>query len=108
MSMEPETIKAIVALVFAFLLVAFVVLQFKIAEPIELEAPEEKLPDGLEVLGKDLPIGFRFMKDGDVIEVVKGKCSKQCVYCGCEYPNKMPHCWKEHVIFKKITDGSEN
>lgn len=60
------------------LLAIFIYLQFKIFKV--------KYPDESEVLGKDLPIGFRFMKDGNVIEVAGGKCSDRCVYyrCGCE------------------------
>lgn len=179
--MEPETIKAIVALVFAFLLVAFVVLQFKITEPIELEAPEEKLPDESEsdkvehevgaivekngskcevvkssvgckfcflhnenretsclekctsservkyrddvifrlipdeseVMGKDLPVGFIFMKDGEVIEVVELEGCNKCIYESKEECNSLtaPICLgnrESPVIFKKVTDGSEN
>lgn len=75
---EPTWIKLIATLVFVAGIVWFVRLQFKIAEPIELEA-DEQLPDESEVFGKELPVGFRFMKDGEVIEVVEGK--GKCIDC---------------------------
>ena len=77
---ELTWIKLIATLVFVAGIVWFVRLQFKIAEPIELEA-HEQLPDESEVFGKELPVWFRFMKDGEVIEVVEGKCI-DCYYRG--------------------------
>lgn len=50
---------------------------FKVKKPIEIEAP---LPDESEVIGKDLPVGFRFMKDGKVLEVTE---HHNCI--GCTY-----------------------
>lgn len=50
-----ETAALILMLV---LLAVFIYLQFKIFKP--------KYPDEYEVLGKDLPIGFRFMKDEEL------------------------------------------
>ena len=40
------------------LLVVFIYLQFKIFKP--------KYPNDSEVVGKDLPVGFRFMKDREL------------------------------------------
>lgn len=76
---EPTLIKLIATLVFVAGIVWFVRLQFKIDEPIENK--EQQLPDESEVFGKELPVGFRFMKDGEVIEVVEGKCI-DCYYKG--------------------------
>ena len=50
-----ETAALILMLV---LLAVFIYLQFKIFKP--------KYPDESEVLGKDLPVGFRFMKDQEL------------------------------------------
>ena len=83
------------------LLVVFAYLQFKIFKP--------KYPDESEVLGKDLPVRFRFMKDGKVVRVVKSSsgCEK------CEYYNRptcpeSPECTPnkrkdgEYVNFKQV------
>ena len=51
--LEPTWIKLIATIVFVALILWFIRLQFKIAEPIELEAPEQ-LPDESEVIGKEL------------------------------------------------------
>ena len=45
---------------------------------------EKDIPDESEVIGRDLPVGFRFMKDGKVVEVVE-----QTIGCeGCIYAEK--------------------
>ena len=41
---------------------------------------ENDIPEESEVVGKDLPVGFRFMKDGKVVEVVEYVSCKHCVY----------------------------
>ena len=105
--MSNEEIKLIVTVVFAILCVTWICLQFKFAKPIELDA---KLPDEKDVIGKELPVWFRFMKDGEVIEVVEGKCI-DCCYKGSLKCNVIL-CMKSErstysndVIFKKVDDG---
>ena len=50
---EPTWIKLVATLVFVAGILWFVRLQFKIAKPIEIEAPEQ-LPEEFEVICKDL------------------------------------------------------
>lgn len=106
---EPTWIKLVATLVFVAGIVWFVRLQFKIAEPIELEA-DEQLPDESEVFGKELNVGFRFIKDGEVIEVVEGKCI-DCYYKGSLKCNVIlcvkseRPTYSNEVIFKKVDDG---
>ena len=85
------------------LLVVFIYLQFKIFKP--------KYPDESEVLGKDLPVGFRFVKDGKIVEVVAQKNCSLCVYYEeplvCTYPKNIycRYCRgvrNEGIIFKQV------
>ena len=106
---EPTWIKLVATLVFVAGIVWFVILQFKIAEPIEIES-HEQLPDESEVFGKELPVGFRFRKDGDVVEVTALKVCNGCVY-DCFIKEQHPWCsisfrptYNDSVIFKKVDD----
>ena len=111
---EPTWVKLVATLVFVAGIVWFVRLQFKIRKPIELES----LPDEKDVIGKDLPVGFRYSKDGHVVEVeFAGKISASCY--GCVYKkfgacNKYEHIClpsqrkdKNFIIFKKGEDHYE-
>ena len=62
---EPTWIKLVATLVFVVGIVWFVILQFKIAKPIELEAPEQ-LPDESEVFGI-LAMCDAFEEDGSMV-----------------------------------------
>lgn len=45
---------------------------------------EKPLPDESEVIGKDLPVGSLFLKDGEVVKVVNAEHGcKGCIY---KYP----------------------
>ena len=95
-----ETTALILMLV---LLAVFICLQFNIFKP--------KYPDESEVLGKDLPVGFRFMKDGNVVEVVITNCKcDKCAYnnkcIGFKSPECTPNKRKdgEWVIFKQVNE----
>ena len=106
--MEPTCIKLVATFVFVAGIVWFVILQFKIAKQIELEAPEQ-LPDESEVLGKELPVGFRFLKDGVIIEVEEGRRCYKCIYNSkCSPNNKCTKIerptYQDSVIFKKVSD----
>ena len=85
------------------LLVVFASLQFKIFKP--------KYPYESEVLGKDLPVGFRFMKNGKVV-ITNGKCDK-CAYnnkcIGFKSPECTPNKRKdgEWVAFKEVKQELE-
>lgn len=105
---EPTWVKLVAALVFVAGIVWFVRLQFKIAEPIEIES-HEQLPDESEVIGKELPVGFRFLKDGVIIEVAEGSRCYKCIYNGkCSPNNKCTKIerptYQDSVIFKKVSD----
>jgi len=71
---------------------------------------EKSLPDESEVIGKDLPVGSLFLKDGKVVEVVRSKYCVGCLYdsgVNCDYLN-MPICFGykrkkgDPVIFKYV------
>lgn len=78
---ELTWIKLGVLILFVGLIIWFVILQFKISKSISPKASEQ-LPDESEVLGKELPIGFRFIKDGDIIEIIEEGINdcKSCIY----------------------------
>ena len=103
--MEPTWIKLVAMLVFVVGILWFMILQVKIAKPIELEAPEQ-LPDESEVIGKELPVGFRFLKDGVIIEVAEDRRCYKCIYDGeCSPNNKCTKIerptYQDSVIFEK-------
>lgn len=41
---------------------------------------EKDISDESEVIGKDLPVGYQFMKDGKVVEVVGHRGCDGCLY----------------------------
>lgn len=55
---------------------------------------KKELPDESEVVGKELLVGSKFLKDGMIVKVVEGiKCS-QCVYSNSEcVGKKRPVCY---------------
>lgn len=101
---------ALAYIAFAILFCISICWIFKAKNPIEIEAP---LPDESEVIGKDLPVGFRFMKDGKVVDVVepdiKWHVCLECIYflsaSGCR---NSPLCQfskrinKDTVVFKHV------
>ena len=105
---EPTWIKLVATLVFVAGIVWFVRLQFKIAEPIELEA-DEQLPDESEYY----PLGFKGIVEGKHVEVVKQKGG--CDICALHYANRVKSCTQKclaserrdnnEVIFKEVYDG---
>lgn len=66
---------------------------------------KKELPDESEVIGKVLPVGSKFLKDGKVIKVIEGiKCS-QCAYSNAKcVDKKRPVCYNGNyrVHFKYV------